>query len=99
MLKDILVYQQKDAELVKLDRDLENSQQKKEVNKLVEQVKQAQNKVYSLENTASQLIVEFEQVKQLFENQSKKVENTKKLDLNGQTEAELREAEVLIKKK
>ncbi len=98
MLKDILVYQQKDAELVKLDRDLENSQQKKEVNKLVEQVKQAQNKVYSLENTASQLIVEFEQVKKLFENQSKKVENTKKLDLNGQTEAELREAEVLIKK-
>ena len=48
MLKDILEYQKKDSMLVKIDRDLENSQQKTEVNKLVEQVKQVQSKLVAL---------------------------------------------------
>ncbi len=98
MLKDILEYQKKDSMLVKIDRDLENSQQKTEVNKLVEQVKQVQSKLVALENNAVQLVAEFEKVKQTFEKESKKLQKVKDTDFSDKEEAELRDAEVQIKK-
>ena len=98
MLKDILEYQKKDAMLVKIDRDLENSQQKVEVNKLVEQVKQVQTKLVALENSATQLVAEFEKVKQSFENEEIKLQKTKDTDFLNKEENDLRETEVQIKK-
>ena len=98
MLKDILEYQQKDPMLVKIDRDLENSQQKVEVNKLVEQVKQVQSKLVALENSATQLVAEFEKVKQTFEKEDNKLQKVKDTDFSDKDETELRDAEIQIKK-
>ena len=98
MLKEILQYQKEDAKLIKLENDLENSQQKKEVNKLVTQVKQAQDKLVHLEKLASNLVVEFEKVKQSFERENQKLTNMKKENFSEYTEEQLRDAEMQIKK-
>ena len=70
----------------------------KDVNKLVEQVKQAQERLVTLEKTASGLVAEFEKVKQLFEKENEKIEKLKKVDLKDKTEDQLRESELQIKK-
>lgn len=98
MINEILRYQEQDARLIAIEHELENSQQKKEVNKLVEQVKQAQGKLVTLEKTASSLIAEFEKVRQNYEKESQKIEQNKKLDLKSQNEAQLRETEQVIRK-
>ena len=98
MLKEILLYQQKDAALVKINKELQNSKEKNEVNKLVEQVKQAQNKLVSLENQASQLIAEFERLKVSFQQKSNLINNLKKADINTKSSTQLREDETEIKK-
>ena len=98
MLNEILKYQNLDARLIKIERDLENSQQKREVNKFVDQVKKAQEKLVELERTASVLVADFEKVKQTFEEESSKVENAKKVDYKSQSEVKLRESEANIKR-
>ncbi len=98
MLKEILMYQQKDANLVKINKDLQNSQEKREVNKLVEQVKQAQNKLVSLENQAATLTAEFEKLKQTFQKKSKIISDLKSGDTSSMNQAQLLEVEAEIKK-
>lgn len=98
MLKEILIYQQKDAALVKLNKELQNSKEKSEVNKLVEQVKQAQNKLVSLENSASHLIADFERLKANYQNKLNTVNKVKNTDINSKTADELRDDEGKIKK-
>lgn len=97
MLKEILLYQQKDAALVKLNKELENSREKREVNSLVEQVKQAQNKLVLLETEAGSLIDEFEKLKASYAKRTEKLNNLKKEDLTAKTVDELREKETQIK--
>ncbi len=97
MLKEILLYQQKDAALVKINKELENSREKKEVNELVEQVKQAQNKLVSLEATAGELIAQFEKLENTYEKKSNKLESFKTEDISNKTVEELREREARIK--
>ncbi len=92
MLKDILEYQKKDAMLVKIERELENSHTKKMANQMVEQVKQAQNKMVELEHSASQIIAEYERLKQIFETENKKLNEVKKIDFSRKAEADLRES-------
>lgn len=97
MLKEILLYQQKDATLVKLNKELENSREKREVNTLVEQVKQAQNKLVTLEQTAGELIAEFDKLKRLYNKKTEKLGKLKEEDLSGKSVNELREKEAQIK--
>jgi len=97
MLKEILLYQQKDASLVKLNKELENSREKREVNTLVEQVKQAQNKLVALEQSAGDLIKEFEKLQNAYNKKTEKLDKLKKEDLSGKTVEELREKEAHIK--
>ena len=96
MLENILEYQKKDAMLVKIERELENSESKRVVNEMVEQVKQAQNKLVALERSASQIIAEYEKLKQRFEHESKKLEDVKKVDFSKKSENELRESTTAI---
>ncbi len=97
MLKEILMYQQKDATLVKLNKDLENSREKREVNALVEQVKQAQNDLVSLEQTAGDLVKEYERLKNIYMKKIDKLSKLKKEDWGEKTVEELREKETHIK--
>lgn len=92
MLKELLEYQKKDAALVQIEHELENSESKRVVNQMVDQVKQAQNKLVALERSASQIIAEYEKLKQQFENESKKLDQIKKVDFSKKSEEELRES-------
>ena len=98
MLKEILQYQKMDANLVKIERELENSDAKRVVNQMVEQVKNAQNKLVSIERSASQLIADYEKIKQEFEQESKRLDDIKQRDFHELNEAELRESSSDISK-
>ncbi len=91
MLKEILQYQKLDASLIKLERELENSETKKVVNKMVDQVRQAQNKLVELEKSANRLLADYERLKQEFEKKRNRLENLKKVDFKTRNENELRE--------
>lgn len=97
MLKEILMYQQKDAALVKLNKELENSREKRDVNTLVEQVKQAQNKLVALEKTAGELMSEFDKLKNACSKKTDKLNKLKAEDISDKSVEELREREAHIK--
>ena len=92
MLKEILQYQKLDASLIKIERELENSDTKKVVNKMVEQVRHAQNKLVELEQSANKLLAEYERLKQEFESEKKNLSDLKGVDLEKFTETELRDS-------
>ncbi len=98
MLNEILQYQEKDAQLVKIEKDLEVSPQKRNVNKLVEQVKQAQNKLVALENLANDLVAEFEKLNKQYELEQDKLEQIQNESYEGKSEEELGELESTIKR-
>ena len=65
-LKSILEYQKKDAELIKLERQLETSENKKVSGQMVSVVKEAQNQSTTLENQAKDIIASFEALKKSY---------------------------------
>ena len=96
MLDNILEYQKKDAQLVALQKQLSESPAKKVVNQMVEYVRNAQQKLVQIEKRASELIVEFEDLKNQLENSNKTVENLNKLKLDSLDEKELKSNEASI---
>ncbi len=96
MLKEMLQYQKMDASLVKIEQELENSESKRVVNQMVEQVRSAQNKLVSIERSASQLIADYEKLKQEFEEASRKLDNAKNVDYSAMSESALRDSSTKI---
>ena len=88
-LKSILEYQKKDAELIKLERQLETSENKKISNQMVSVVKEAQNQSTALENQAKEIIASFNSLKKSYADNiksagvvaNKKLENLSSEDL------------------
>ena len=93
MLDNILEYQKKDAQLVALQKQLSESPAKKVVNQMVEYVRNAQQKLVQIEKRASELIVEFEDLKNQLENSNKTVDNLNKLKLESMDEKVLKSYE------
>jgi len=93
MLDNILEYQKKDAQLVALQKQLSESPAKKVVNQMVEYVRTAQQKLVKIEKRASELIVEFEDLKNQLETSSKRVDNIAKQRLESMGEKELKTCE------
>ncbi len=91
MLDNILEYQRKDAQLVAIEKEIASSPAKKMVNQMVDYVKSAQQKLVQIEKNASVLIVEFEELKNQFDESIKAVESLTRQKLDDQTEAELKE--------
>ncbi len=96
MLKEMLQYQKMDASLVKIEHELENSESKRMVNQMVEQVRAAQNKLVSIERSASQLIADYEKIKQEFEAASRNLDKAKNMDYSTLSEAGLRDSSTKI---
>lgn len=66
-LSKVLEYQKKDAELIKLERQLFNNEDKKIFNQMIGVVKDAQNKSALLEKQAGDLINVYNNLKQTYE--------------------------------
>ena len=93
MLDNILEYQKKDAQQVALQKQLSESPAKKVVNQMVEYVRNAQQKLVQIEKRASELLVEFEELKNQLEKHTKTVDSLTKLRLDNMDEKELKNCE------
>ena len=81
-LKKILEYQKKDAELIKLERTLNNNENKKIYSQMVSIVKDAQNRSNALEKQAGDLLTIYSSLKKTYEDniKSANIVNNKKLE-------------------
>lgn len=70
-LKSILEYQKKDAELVKLERRLNSSENKKIFTQMISVVKDAQSQSGALEVQAAEIIKSFDQLKKTYNDNAK----------------------------
>ena len=91
MINDILTYQKKDAELIKLEREIQNSPIKKVVNKMVELVKEAQNDLIAIEKNAGELKQEFGALEKAYSEGVNQVEKLGKVKQESLNEEELKE--------
>ena len=85
----ILEYQKKDFEVVKLERILNESENKKITNDMVDKVKESQNKSLQLDKMAKQLNQEFINLQKSYEENAKKFEIIAKKDFSKLTEEEI----------
>jgi len=81
-LSNILEYQKKDAEVVKLERQLNSNENKKIYSQMISVVKEAQNQSAMLENEAGNLVASFEKLKKTYNDNLKSANalNSKKID-------------------
>ncbi len=91
MIKEILQYQDLDAKLVSIEKEIANSPAKLTANKMVEYVKSAQKTLVSLEQNASNLIAEFDKLNEQYQSALKDVDKMTKQKLDSMSVEELRE--------
>lgn len=91
----VLEYQKKDFEIIKLERILDASENKKIINQMVQKVKDSQNKSMQLEKLAEDLNREFSSLQQSYEENSKKFEEVSKKDFTNLSEEEICSIEAL----
>lgn len=91
MIKEILEYQDLDAKLVSIEKEIANSPAKLTANKMVEYVKSAQQTLVNLEQNANKLIVEFEKLNAQYQNALKDVDKLSKQKLENLSVDQLRE--------
>ncbi len=97
MLEEILKYQKKDGELLKIEKAISESKAKQVVNQMVEIVKNAQQKLKTIEKDSEKLLTEFEKLNQAAQNQNAELEKLVKQKLESQTENDLKDIEKKIK--
>ena len=88
-IEKILQYQKKDFEIVKLERMLNDSENKKITNQMVDKVKQSQNTSLQLEKLAQDLNREFANLQKSYEENAKKFEIVSKKDFSLMSEEEI----------
>ena len=91
----ILQYQKKDFEIIKLERMLNESENKKITNQMVEKVKESQSKSLQLEKLAQDLNTEFSNLQKSYEENAKKFEIISKKDFSKLSEEEISSLENL----
>ena len=88
-LSKILEYQKLDGQLVKIERQIKNNENKKTANKMHENMKEAQNKSVKLEEKAGQLLAEIDKVKKQFKVQEDKMKEFTSKDLSSLSKEEI----------
>lgn len=94
-LKSILEYQKLDGELFKIERQLKNNENKKTLNKMHDNMKDAQNRSFKLEEKAGALLGEIDKVKKQFKTQQDKMNEFMSKDLEKLSKEELEKLSVL----
>ena len=97
-LKSILDYQKKDAELIKLERALNQNENKKIYTQMVNVVKDAQNQSSALENQANELVKNFNSLKKVYEDNSRTAQTIINKNLETISEDELESIQDVAKK-
>lgn len=97
MLEEILEYQKKDGQLVKIEKEISESKAKKVVNQMVGIVKDAQQKIVLTEKNATTLIKTYNELNKSFENQQKVILKYLKLKLENENDETIAEYEKNIK--
>ena len=97
MLEEILEYQKKDGQLVKIEKEISESKAKKVVNQMVSIVKDAQQKIVLTEKNANSLIKSFDELNKAFLDEQKEIQKYLKLKLETEKEDALNEYEKSIK--
>jgi len=90
-IKKILDYQTKDFEIIKLERTLNESADKKILDNLVELVRTSQNTSAMLEKEAEETLLQYNNMKKNYEDNIKLYENLNKKEIEKLTETELGE--------
>lgn len=88
-LKNILEYQKKDAELIKLERALSLNENKKIFTQMVKVVKESQNQSTALEQQASDLLNAYNSLKKTYADNTKTANILANKNLENLTEEEL----------
>lgn len=97
-LKSILDYQKKDAELIKLERALNQNENKKIYTQMVNVVKEAQNQSAALEKQAGDLVKNFNSLKKVYEENIKTANTLANKKLETVSEEELDSMQDIAKK-
>lgn len=90
-IKKILDYQTKDFEIIKLERTLNESADKKILDNLVELVRASQNTSAMLEKEAEETLLQYNNMKKNYDDNIKLYENLNKKEIEKLTETELAE--------
>ena len=87
-IEKILEYQNLDREMFGKERQLKDNENKKKVNSLYEDMKNAQDRSYKLEERAGQILAEIEKVKKQYQIQEDKMQEflSKNLDVVSKEE-------------
>ena len=97
-IKKILEYQRKDKEVIKLERELNSSEDKKIYENMVGVVKDAQNKSSQLEKNAEDVVREYDSLKKAFNDNQKMIDNLEKKDIQTLDEKTINEYKELTNK-
>lgn len=97
MLEEMLEYQKKDGQLVKIEKEISESKAKKVVNQMVGIVKSAQQKLVVTEKNAAVLIKSYNELLKSFENQQKLTLKYLKLKPENEQDDKITEYEKNIK--
>lgn len=89
MFENILKYQKLDLQLIKLEKKLEGSNNKKVINEMVTLIKELQAKTVKLENDAQALLKNIDDVKAKYDSQFAKMEALNKKNMEEMSEQEL----------
>ncbi|MEG1751965.1 MAG: C4-type zinc ribbon domain-containing protein [Clostridia bacterium] len=95
MIKEILEYQTKDFEKIKIERKIDSDDDKKVFNKMLDLVKDAQSKSNKLESYAQSIYNDYEALKKTYEENSAVATKFNKNDINSISEEELNMAQNL----
>ena len=94
-LNKILEYQKIDSELFQIERQLRNNENKKMASKMHENMKEAQNRSFKLEEKAGTLINEINKVKTQFKTQQDKLEEFTSKDIDKMSKEDIEKLSIL----
>lgn len=94
-IQKILEYQKKDFEIIKIERMLNDSENKKITAQMVDRVKETQNKSLQLEKKAQELNLEFQGLQSSYEDNAQKFDKISKNDFSKLKEDEIASLESL----
>lgn len=93
MIQEFLNYQKLDGELIRLEKELDNNENKKQANLMIKFVKDATEKTKQLDNEANKLVEELKKLEEVEKKGISHVEKLMKQDINALSEEELADLE------
>lgn len=88
-MNKILEYQKLDAEKIRIEKSLNNIEERQVMNKMIAFVKDAQNKSLQIEQSSKKLIEDYENLRKSYETNTSNIEKLTKTNVSSMTKEEL----------